>query len=107
VRAVTIRLLQGKGYRVSEATDGATALEALEMRGPPDLLLSDVVLPRGIDGYALASLARERYPGLRVLLMSGYPRDALASTDSSDIKLLQKPFTRVQLHRAVEDALSA
>lgn len=106
VRAVTIRLLQGAGYKVSEAADGAAALDALEKQGPPDLLLSDVVLPCGMDGYALASQARMRFPGIRVLLMSGYPRDALAGADTSDIQLLQKPFTRSQLHRAVEETLS-
>lgn len=107
VRAVTVRLLQGAGYSVNEAADGAAALDVLEKRGPPDLLLSDVVLPRGMDGYALASQARMRYPGIRVLLMSGYPRDALAGADSSDVRLLRKPFTSRQLHRAVEETLSA
>lgn len=105
VRDVAVNLLQREGYSVSEAVDGAVALDALENDAPPNLLLSDVVLPSGMDGYALASQVRMRFPEIRILLMSGYPRDALAGVDNSDFNLLQKPFTRQQLRLAIEAAL--
>lgn len=89
-----------------EVGDGAAALELLEKEPAPDLVLSDVVLPCGMDGYALASQIRMRYPGVRVLLMSGYPRDALAGADHSDIRLLPKPFTRGQLRQAIGETMA-
>ncbi len=106
VRTATVDLLDSLGHRVVEVEDGAAALDLLEKDPAPDLVLSDVVLPCGMDGYALASQVRMRHPGVRVLLMSGYPRDLLAGADHSEIRLLPKPFTREQLQQAIGETMA-
>lgn len=78
VRRVAQRFLARRGYRVIEAESAERALELAETHGQEiDLLLSDVVLG-GLDGYALAVALTGRLPGLRVVLMSGYPSEMLA-----------------------------
>ncbi|MDZ7645423.1 MAG: ATP-binding protein [Woeseiaceae bacterium] len=107
VLAIAVRMLEGHGYDVASAKDAVIGLELLEQEPPPDLVLSDVVLPEGMDGYAFASQVRRNYPDITVLLMSGYPRDAFPGGASGEFRLLQKPFRRGDLLRAVAEALSA
>jgi CheY-like chemotaxis protein len=73
-----------------------------------DLLLSDVVLPGGIDGFELASEARKLYPTLRILFVSGYPQDALQRQDNEGwvSALLQKPYTAKVLAQTLRRTLS-
>ncbi len=95
LRALVARLLRGRGYTVLDArgADEALALAA-EHRGPIHLLVSDVVL-EGLNGRELyARLSRER-PALKVLYMSGYPRDVLSGQGilEREDALIQKPFS--------------
>jgi YesN/AraC family two-component response regulator len=65
-----------------EAADGQAALSILDDSGPVDLLLTDVVMP-GMNGRALAEAAKLRRPGLKVLYMTGYSRNAIVHHDST------------------------
>lgn len=109
VRVLAEAFLQAMGYRVVAAPNAAHALELLAHDPAFDLLFSDVVLPGGLSGPQLAQLALQRVPGLRALLASGYPRDALAGLDGdlADVALLSKPYSRDDLARAVRQALDA
>ena len=64
VRRLTASRLEDLGYRVLQCPDGATALEVIESPQPVDLLFSDVVMPGGINGRALAEAARRQRPNL-------------------------------------------
>jgi CheY-like chemotaxis protein len=101
VRQFIRTILEERGFSVVEAPNGLRALEALESGLKPDLLLSDVVMP-GMGGAALATEARSRIPGLRVVLMSGY---APARLGTSDHGYLQKPFTGDLLIRTLRETL--
>jgi len=72
----------------------------------PDLLLTDVVLP-GQSGPQLAATLEERSPGLRVLFVSGYARDALGRAQilGENVQFLQKPFTLNALLRKIRTLL--
>jgi CheY-like chemotaxis protein len=107
VRALAIRILAGLGYRTLEASDGATAAAVLDAAGPVDLLLTDVVLPRGISGPQLARQAQARFPNLQVLYMSGYTRNAIIHNGVLDqgVHLLTKPFLKHELALAVRSRL--
>jgi CheY-like chemotaxis protein len=107
VRQLAVDLLEGLGYRVLQAPDGWAALSVMEASAPPDLLLSDVVLPGGLSGPDLAKQTLERYPGLKVLFMSGYSADAAKGNGllGSDKILLSKPFSRHQFAKALHEAL--
>jgi PAS domain S-box-containing protein len=83
------------GYQVLSARNGEQALGIL--RGPCgkaiDVLLTDVVLPHGSTGIELAHVARQKMPGIEVLLMSGYDRVA----PSVEFPMLTKPFRQTDL----------
>jgi two-component system cell cycle sensor histidine kinase/response regulator CckA len=72
----------------------------------PDLLISDVVMPT-MDGPTMVRHARERYPDLPVLFMSGYAEEQLRkSIDLDNVAFLPKPFSVQQLWEAARDALA-
>lgn len=92
-------LLVELGFRVLKARDGDEALEVLKISDPPAFLLSDIVMPSGMDGTALAEIVRKEYPDIRIALMSGYPSSELADRGIGelDAPLLQKPFRKDDL----------
>jgi len=93
VRGLLKTLLEHAGYRVQVAIDGRDALEIVQRRGhPPDLLLTDLVMPR-MDGEALVRHLRAQWPELPVLCVSGYARDTgFLERVVPPIRLIQKPF---------------
>jgi len=109
VRNFVRRILENAGYHVLEAGDGIQALEVAERcEAPAHLLVSDVVMP-GSDGPKLARELQRRWPGLRVLFMSGYPIDHLGAREKPlpPEMLLPKPFTHRELLDRVRSLLAA
>jgi PAS domain S-box-containing protein len=107
VRRQALRVLAEAGYQVHVAADGLEALEFLGLNHlAPDLLLTDVVMPR-LDGPNLAGLVRERWPGIRILFMSGYADDRLTATGilRPRVDLVHKPFTGTSLLQRVRAVL--
>lgn len=109
VRSVARRILERAGYTVLEAADGAAALEMCGGHpGDVDLVLADVVMP-GLGGPELIERLRPLRPGVRVLYMTGYSDDRLASYgvagDQPD--LVGKPFRSGALLEKVRSALRA
>jgi CheY-like chemotaxis protein len=104
VRRVVRLQLVGLGYPVLEAANGVEAMEILRTVTDVDLLISDVVMPGGIDGRNLCRQARQAYPHIRILLMSGYVAEADPSRSAADdgLALLGKPFTAGELQAAIE-----
>ncbi len=69
------------------------------------MLVTDVAMP-GADGLTLARLLRARFPGLPVLLMSGYAEVTLGQDlEAEALRLLPKPFAPAELAAAVAEAL--
>ena len=105
VRAVAERALTRQGYTVMTAENGEAALELLDKNGRPDLLISDVVMPT-MDGPTMVRHARERYPDLPIIFMSGYAEEQLRkSIDVDNVAFLPKPFSVQQLAEAARDVL--
>ncbi|WP_337057140.1 response regulator [Pseudomonas sp. USHLN015] len=100
VREVTASLLDALGYRVREAQSGARALELLDEG--VDLLLTDFAMP-SLNGAELARQARQRYPALPVLYITGYAE--LDDLDVSDSVIVQKPFRDDELATKLSAAL--
>jgi CheY-like chemotaxis protein len=108
IRKIVAKALSAAGYRVTVAADGGDALDVVARQGsPPDLVVTDVVMP-GMDGRTLASELRRRHPGLRVLYISGYAGDVLAERGvlESGIQFLEKPFTSDALLERVRALLA-
>ena len=107
VRAIAERALVRQGYTVITAENGEVALELLEQIDRPDLMISDVVMPL-LDGPSMARIARERYPDLPILFMSGYAEEQLRkSINLENIAFLPKPFSVQQLAEATRDIITA
>lgn len=108
VRHVALTSLRSLGYTVIEASDGPSAMSLLEQRDDVDLLFTDIVMPGGMNGRALADAARRLHPDLRVLYTSGYTENAIVHQGRLDegALLLSKPYRRIDLDRAVRAALA-
>ncbi len=109
VRALAETILSRLGYRVLVADCGASAVKIWdESQGRIDALLTDVIMPN-MSGGDLAHLLREKSPGLKVLFMSGYTDDMIASHGvlAGETQLIQKPFTAEGLGRKLRDVLDA
>jgi len=107
VRTLAKKILSQKGYRVLEASDGAIALRlAAAHVGEIDLVLTDVAMPN-LGGRGMVEELRELSPGIRVLFMSGYPKEEIFPDKGSAnrIPYLQKPFTGETLFTEVRSAL--
>lgn len=106
VRSFVTRALTLEGHEVVQAVDGALALEALQ-NDSFDLLLTDIAMPV-MDGIQLALNVARDYPGLRVLMMSGYAdeRHRAHNLESLVHEVVAKPFSLDDIVRAVESALS-
>ncbi len=107
VRELLTTALHGLGYDVAEAKSGFEALERLEReRAPFDLLLADFAMP-GMTGAALVSEALRRYPGLAVLLVTGYADLSDRAGEAMDgVPTVAKPFKLAELDAKVREALA-
>src|SRR5262249_8326491 len=109
VRIYIAEVLEELGYRVLQAADGRSGLAVFE-RGDTaiDLLLSDMILP-DFNGRELAESARQHKPGLKVLFMTGYSRNAIVHQGRLDrgVALIQKPVTQAALAARVRDVLDS
>ena len=109
VARLLVEALESSGFRVQLAADGEAALDlAAEESERPDLLVTDFALP-GISGVEVACQLSILWPGLRVLLTSGYAFDALseASKLPPRFEFLAKPFTPRAFLQRVTALLSA
>ena len=106
---LVVRMLEDENYIVLQAGNGLDAIALAERhRGPIDLLLTDIVLPR-LSGPELAERLTTMRPGLEVLFMSGYNDSRLASRaiDQANVNLLAKPFSAEELLERVQGLTAA
>jgi PAS domain S-box-containing protein len=107
MRDIAVRQLQSLGYRTIPASDPAHALEIVQGGAPINLLFTDMVMPGGMDGRALAEAARHLRPGLKVLLTSGFTQAAASAVSENRLSfaLLSKPYRKEELARTVRAAI--
>ncbi|HXE13728.1 MAG TPA: PAS domain-containing protein [Bryobacteraceae bacterium] len=99
VRRQLTSQLKDLGYNVVSANDGVEALDILRKAEHFDMLFTDVVMPRGINGWELADEAAKLRPNLPVLFASGYAESAVAQRGRLDpgFNLLRKPYRRHEI----------
>ena len=100
---LTEELLLDMGYRVLTAGNAQQALDILAKEPNIDLMISDVIMPGGINGYELAQRATTDYPELKVLLASGYTEKIATSENHKrfSINMLAKPYGQAELAEKV------
>ncbi len=107
VRSTAVDILGSLGYRLLEASNGHQALEQFMRHPEIALVFSDVMLPGGLLGTQLVHKLRERRPGLRILMTSGFSESGIMNRGVLDgsIDLLQKPYKVDELARRVRALL--
>jgi PAS domain S-box-containing protein len=103
VAQVTSSLFEQMGYATSLRDSAESALQFLEQGKPADLVFSDIVMPGSIDGIGLANEIRDRYPGLPIVLSTGYTDSAQKVPDG--LHVLRKPFDTDTLTRVIETVM--
>jgi len=109
VRDYVVEILSELGYLALQANTGDEALKTLASDDEIDLLLTDVVMPGGLNGRQLADHAVKLRPGLKVLFMTGYAREAILHHGRLDVgvHMIGKPFSFEDLAAKVRERLDA
>jgi PAS domain S-box-containing protein len=107
VRNFVVTQLQSLGYKTISASDGRAAMAIVEQGEAFDLLFTDVIMPGGMSGRALAEAVGRHRPNLKVLYTSGYTDSAVVHHGRLDegLLLLTKPYRKPQLAEMVRQAL--
>ena len=118
VAEVIRRVLERAGYSVTTAHNATAGLDAMA-RQPPHVVITDVIMPK-VHGVELIKILRERYPGIRVIAISGggsfgplaYKPDAIsthaylaAAREAGAEEILTKPFDMTDLIAAIRRLL--
>lgn len=108
VRMLITDALTDLNYHAIEAEDGAAALKVLRSEARVDLLVTDLVLPGGMNGRQIADAARAVRPDLRVLFITGYAENALVGNGQLDpgTQVVTKPFAMDALVGRIKDLLA-
>ena len=104
VRRSSAEMLREMGYQVLEAGDAMDGVRLIVDRGGIDLLFTDIGLPGGVSGRALADAARTAQPGLRVLFTTGYKQNN-RDLDQS-VHFIAKPFSLAALAAKVSEVMA-
>lgn len=105
LRDFTSEVLTQNGYTVLSAKDANTALKLIE-QNPIDLVISDVIMPK-MNGFQLASIIKNKYPKIKIQLVSGFNSKSEVEELDEDLQknLLSKPFQINQLLKKIRDLL--
>jgi signal transduction histidine kinase/ActR/RegA family two-component response regulator len=105
VAKVAKNLLKLIGYRAEHVPDGATALAVLLSGQKFDLVFSDIIMPGGMSGLDMARKVRQHFPGLPVLLTSGYAR-ATGEVFREGFDIIAKPYSADSLAEALRRTIA-
>ena len=100
--AFTGAILAECGYTVSWAQNPAAALQLLESDRPIDILLTDIVMPGGMDGFELARRAKRTRPDLKVVYSTGHWELSPEQIGQTYGPLLKKPYQNSRLTAVLE-----
>lgn len=109
VRTFTARAIAASGHVVETAEDGDLGLESIrKAEGDYDLVLSDIRMP-AMDGIEMAMKAASEFPGLKILLMTGYAEQRERAEDLAQviIDVVPKPFSLAEIRSKVQQAIAA
>jgi len=107
VREIMEMSLSERGYRVIVAPDATAAHKIIESDETINLLVTDVVMPSGINGIELARWARRVRQDLRIVLVSGYSRQMKPQDGGEEFVFLEKPFRPSELAETIAAAVQA
>jgi CheY-like chemotaxis protein len=109
LRETLREMLEDAGHRVFEEADGIAGVESFS-QSPVDLVITDMIMPK-MDGVNTIWRLKQMAPDVKIIAISGgvpgAPRSDLPLAELYGAqRTLQKPFTRTELLRAVDDVLA-
>jgi CheY-like chemotaxis protein len=108
---VALAYLAEMGFTVFEAKDGASALKMIAEHDEIDLMVTDIVMPGGMNGVELVQRARALRPNLKILYSSGsgFPAEALAEKSMPPVEgpLLRKPYQRAEFAAIIHSVMGS
>jgi len=102
--AIITEVLQESGYTVLSAHDGPAGLAIIASDRPIDMLITDILLPKGMNGREVAEAALRLRPYLKVLYMTGYAGSILDGAGST-ADIMTKPFDLLRLPDRIRDLI--
>jgi CheY-like chemotaxis protein len=101
IRMAMMEALQEGGYVVLEAHDGASAIKHIETVEQLRGLVTDIRMGSGPDGWEVAHRARERFPALPIVYVTGDSASDWAANGVPLSVVLEKPFVNAELIAAL------
>ena len=95
------------GYSTLTANNAATALNIVAQYKEINVMMTDIIMPGGMNGVELAQAARQMNPTLKVIYSSGFPADALVERNGAmvDGPLLRKPYHRAEFAIIIQSTM--
>lgn len=103
IAELAVEMLTDAGYRVSCCGTAQDALNLLKLE-EIDILVSDIVIPGGMNGLELAEEVKRRWPNLSIVLATGYAA-SMTMAKAANFHLLMKPYNCERLISAIEQSL--
>jgi CheY-like chemotaxis protein len=104
LRLAAVDLVEAAGFEAVAAADATQALAILESRNDIRVVFTDVDMPRGVDGMRLAAIIRDRWPPIKVIVVSGHIEDPGNQIPAETI-FFAKPYREEQIVRAIRQML--
>ncbi|MGN6279253.1 MAG: histidine kinase famiy protein [Sphingomonas sp.] len=98
-------ILEDLGYSVVHVASARAALDQLRDDNDFRLLFTDIIMPGGMNGVALAQQVKRDYPGIAVLLTTGFSDDAFEADGAQSFELIRKPYRRAELDQKMRAVL--
>lgn len=105
LRLAGIDLVETAGYEAISASDAAEAVTILESRNDIRIVFTDVDMPRGVDGMRLAAIIRDRWPPIKVIVVSGHI-DGPGDLIPADTVFFPKPYQEEEIVDAIRKMLN-
>jgi CheY-like chemotaxis protein len=104
---IAVAYLTEMGCAALKAIDGAAALEIVQREKKIDLMVTDIIMPGGMNGVELAQRVHELSPEIKIIYTSGFAAEALAERRMSLVNgpLLRKPYQRAEFRAIVRSVL--
>jgi CheY-like chemotaxis protein len=106
LRLAAIDLVEMAGYEAIPAADATEAVKILEARNDIRVVMTDVDMPRGVDGMRLAAIIRDRWPPIKIIIVSGHVHDP-ANLIPAETVLFSKPYREEQIMETIHGMMSA
>jgi PAS domain S-box-containing protein len=105
---IAATFLAGMGYKTFTAVDGQDALQVIKREKDIDLIVTDIIMPGGMNGVELAQKVRQLNPKIKVIYCSGFTADSLAERNMplAEGLLLHKPYQRDEFSAMVRRVMA-